>query len=55
MEINQGEVYSIISALEARKEWVEDDVDSGCENELFYLESALNKFKELKQEIKLEK
>ncbi len=46
--LNASEVHSIIEALEARLEWVQNDLDAAAFlDEEPYLESALRKFKEL--------
>ena len=47
MELKAEEIFSIIQSLEARKEWIEDEIDSGCEHELLNIKLSLKKFKEL--------
>ena len=47
MELKAEEIFSIIQSLEARKEWIEDEIDSGCEHEVPSIEASLEKFKEL--------
>jgi hypothetical protein len=54
MELNATEFYVIYQALLARRDWISDDAEAP-EEEMPFIESALEKISNLKIDIKLKK